>query len=122
MSSRRVLVVEDDSTVRRLCADVLDTEGYEVWEAERGEEALALAEGLPFDLALLDYNLPGADGVQVFQHLRRRFPNIVGILMSADLPERLAQEVNRWGLFGFLPKPFDLEELVGLVSKALRRV
>ena len=116
----RILIVEDDSSVREMLAEYLGTHGYEVAAADRGAAMReAVEKSLP-DVVLLDVNLPGEDGLSLARFLRERFD--VGIIMvtgATDVADRVAGlEV---GADDYVGKPFDLRELRARVKSVLRR-
>ena len=116
----RILIVEDDSSVREMLAEYLGTHGYEVAAADRGTAMReAIEKSLP-DVVLLDVNLPGEDGLSLARFLRERFD--VGIIMvtgASDVADRVAGlEV---GADDYVVKPFDLRELRARVKSVLRR-
>ena len=117
----RVLIVEDDVSVREMLAEYLGTHGYEVAQADGGAVMReAVEKSLP-DVVLLDVNLPGEDGFTLARFLRDRYD--VGIIMvtgSADLADRVAGlEI---GADDYVVKPFDLRELRARVKSVMRRM
>jgi two-component system phosphate regulon response regulator OmpR len=120
-SNGRILVVEDDASVREMLAEYLGTHGYEVAHVDRGTAMReAVEKSLP-DVVLLDLNLPGEDGLSLARFLRERFD--VGIIMvtgSSDVADRVAGlEI---GADDYVLKPFDLRELRARVKSVLRRM
>ena len=83
MSERRVLVVDDDRSVSGLVATILADGGYTVDVANDGRSALKLVAENPYILAVLDYQMPDMDGVEVFQRAREQQPDLVGIFLTA---------------------------------------
>ena len=117
----RVLIVEDDPTVRELLAEYLGGHGYEVVQADRGTAMReAVERNLP-DVVLLDVNLPGEDGLTLARFLRERFD--VGIIIvtgATEVADRVAGlEV---GADDYVTKPFDLRELRARIKSVLRRM
>ena len=120
-SDGRILIVEDDPSVREMLAEYLRTHGYEVVQADRGTAMReAVEKSLP-DVVLLDVNLPGEDGLTLARFLRERFD--VGIIMvtgASGVADRVAGlEV---GADDYVVKPFDLRELRARVKSVLRRM
>jgi DNA-binding NtrC family response regulator len=105
---KRVLIVDDDESVRRLVEHVLLHAGYDVVLAEDGQQALDKLEA-SIDVLLCDKNLPLVPGTQVVLEARARFPKMVTVLMTAA-PEALA--LTSLGLDGYLAKPFRSNALV----------
>jgi two-component system, OmpR family, response regulator len=117
----RILIVEDDVSVREMLAEYLRTHGYEVAQADSGAVMReAVEKSLP-DAVLLDVNLPGEDGFTLARFLRDRYD--VGIIMvtgAADLADRVAGlEI---GADDYVVKPFDLRELRARVKSVIRRM
>jgi DNA-binding response OmpR family regulator len=111
---RRILVVEDDPTLRRVISRNLVSRGYSVQEAVTGAEALALLARETPDLLLLDINLPDRTGWDVLRELCRAGVVVPTVVVSAVRvsPNRLAE----FRPLGYLPKPFPLHALLGLVG------
>jgi two-component system phosphate regulon response regulator OmpR len=117
----RILIVEDDVSVREMLAEYLGTHGYEAVQADGGTVMReAVEKSLP-DVVLLDVNLPGEDGFTLARFLRERYD--VGIIMvtgSAELADRVAGlEV---GADDYVVKPFELRELRARVKSVMRRM
>lgn len=119
MSARTILVVDDDEVLRTLLRLTLPREGLALVEAGDGEEALALIEGQPPDLVVLDWRLPGRSGGEVLLELKQRHPALPVIVLTAEdraLPRGLAGALNA---DAFLTKPFSPLELLGLIERLL---
>jgi response regulator RpfG family c-di-GMP phosphodiesterase len=118
---RRVLIVDDEESVRGLCRAVLKTDGFTCAEAEDGPAALAALREQPADLVLLDMNLPGQSGADVLRQIRAAFPeaNLKVILCSGS---RSVDDLARLRLSGaddYLTKPFSPLRLRSSVQAAL---
>jgi len=121
MTQQSILVVDDEAPMRKLLASNLKASGYTVRAAADGLEALQLIEEHPFDLLLLDVNMPGPNGLQVLEAVRRG--TAVPILMvSARGRERDKVEALDLGADDYLSKPFGVGELLARVKALLRRV
>ena len=117
----RVLVVDDDVTVREVVVTYLRAAGHEVDETADGEGALSLLRDHPADLVVLDLMLPGIDGLEVCQRLRDRGDDLPVIMLTA-----LGSETDRVvglerGADDYVTKPFSPRELVLRVDSVLRR-
>jgi len=113
-----ILVVDDEQLIRWSLKDRLSDEGYRVIEADTAASAIARGEE-GVDLVLLDYKLPDGDGLQVLKKLKERDPDILVILLTAFSSIETAVEAMRHGAYHFANKPFNLDEIVLLVEKAL---
>src|SRR5580658_6181827 len=78
----RLLIVDDDYSIRRALHMTLYAQGFDVTEASTGDEALALARAVRYDAVLLDINMPGRDGVEVCRELRKLFPRLAILIVS----------------------------------------
>ncbi len=118
-----VLVVEDDETVLRLAARVLERGGFNVLAAGTGEDALrrCLEASGGIALILADVGLPDVRGPQLSQQLRELEPSARIVFMSGHSPEDLA-DVAQLANARFLPKPFDPDQLLRKVQEALEDV
>lgn len=116
-----ILVVDDDEKSRRLACDVLEHQGHAVIRAGSGEEALALAQTRSFDLALLDIQLPGMNGVDTFKALRALpgWATVPVIAMTASVMPDERSSLMREGFDGFMAKPLAIKDLVQRVAAAL---
>ncbi|HEY8884380.1 MAG TPA: response regulator [Chloroflexota bacterium] len=111
----RILVIDDDPTIRQVIAFALADEGYQVDEASDGQVALDLVEQRRPDIILLDMKMPGVDGWEFVRRYRERYgqqPPIIVITAAKDAARRSA-EVNA---ASYLAKPFDLELLLQRIS------
>jgi two-component system phosphate regulon response regulator OmpR len=117
----RILIVEDDASVREMLAEYLGTHGYDVEQAADGIAMRAAIEHRLPDVVLLDLNLPGEDGLLLARYLRERFAvGIIVVTAAAALADRVAGlEI---GADDYVAKPFDLRELRARVKSVLRRV
>lgn len=121
MSRRRILVVEDDRTLRTTLAFNLTREGYEVQTAVDGEQALGTARGDNLDLILLDVMLPGMSGVEVLRVLRREGIATPVIILSAKGDEIDRVVGLQVGADDYVAKPFSRPELLARIEAVLRR-
>ena len=118
MAKPTLLVVDDEALIRWSLAERLKSESYEVLEADTGAAALEkLPEGV--DLVLLDYKLPDMDGVSVLRKVKEFDQDILVILLTAYASVETAVEAMKLGAYHFANKPFNLDEIVATVERAL---
>ena len=118
---RRLLLVEDDPTLRQALAYNLSREGYEVASASNGEGALEAARGDRLDLILLDVMLPGMSGIEVLRVLRREGVTTPVIILSAKGDEIDRVVGLKVGADDYVAKPFSRPELLARIEAVLRR-
>ena len=120
MEEIRILVVDDEAAERITLGEVLRLEGYHVTLAASGEQALAVVRQEPmFDLAILDLRLPGMDGLQVLDGIRRISSETIVILITGYGTLETAVQALRKGAYDFLLKPSPVEEVLVAVRRAL---
>ena len=114
-----LLVVDDDDGVRENLAELFDLYGYAVETATNATEAMQKLAEKKVDLLLTDYRMPGANGVQLIESARRAKPGIRAILMTAFGDSFTEIESVRRGAIGYVNKPFEADEITGLVARIL---
>ncbi len=115
----RILVVDDAGPVVILCVNILQSLGYAVKGANRGETALEHLRGEPFDLMIVDYRMPGMDGFQVFEQARTLHPGMPIMLITAHGTPDVTNRAVEMGFGAILLKPFTSDELRAAVETAL---
>jgi CheY-like chemotaxis protein len=113
----KILLVDDDSAIRRILRRVLSGEGYDVVTAANGEEALELAAANHFDLVLLDLNMPEKDGWETFEELTECHPLLPVIVITAR-PNQIFPALAA-GVGALLEKPLDLNRLLEEIPRLL---
>jgi len=119
MTGGRVLVVDDEESVRWALTKALERAGYRVDLAADGPSGSSAAENPDVDLVLLDVRLPGRDGLGVLGDLRKRRPDLPVIMMTAYGTLQVAVEAMKHGAYDYIGKPFDVDEVLLVVGKAL---
>ena len=118
MSKTKVLIIDDEKLVRWSLQQKLSREGYETESAPTGEEGLNLIREDGYDLVLLDLRLPGLDGVQVLQEIKKLDREIGVIMLTADTGIDRAVECVRLGAHNYLCKPFDFDHVKVALERA----
>lgn len=111
-----VLVIDDEYGVRTGIREILAMEGYDVEVAETGRHALERLDARPFDIALIDYQLPDIDGLTLLQAIRERKLGTLTCMITAYANIDTAIAATRQGIDFFLPKPFSPDDLLGVIE------
>jgi two-component system KDP operon response regulator KdpE len=122
MASRgKVLIVDDESSIRRSLHNTLQTMGFVVNDTSTGEEAIRLVRESQYDVVLLDINMPGMGGIQACREIRKNLPRL-GILMLTvrDSEDDKVTALDA-GADDYITKPFNIRELAARVRAAVRR-
>jgi two-component system KDP operon response regulator KdpE len=118
--AERILVVDDDETIRRTLRINLRARGYEVEGVGSGRDALSTLEAAPADLVVLDLGLPDIDGVEVLRRIRARSSVPVVVLSARQQSDDKVEALDE-GADDYVTKPFGMDELMARVRSALRR-
>ncbi len=121
MSRLKILTIEDDPAIRRGIVDALRFAGYEPLEAADGQTGLEMALRREYDLLLLDLVLPGPDGFEILQEVRKLRPTLPVIILSARGEETDRVRGLRDGADDYVVKPFSVKELLARVEAVMRR-
>ncbi len=113
-----ILIVDDEALTLRTIGRALEAEGYEVFSASDGEEALRIVAEEKPDLALLDVVLPGINGIEVLRQAKKISPAMIVVMMSAYHMVDRAVEAMKLGAYDFLIKPFHIADMVNTIQRA----
>ena len=116
-----ILVVDDEKEICDLFQNFLTQEGYQVFIATNGAEAISLGKRNRLDLALVDIRMPGMDGIEVFQKLKKVKKDMEAIILTGYGTLKTAKEAMRLGAYDYLTKPFDLGLVKNIIREALER-
>ena len=118
-SKPHVLIVDDEPNVRRVLGTLLEQADWATTRAESGEQALDLVRAQDPDIVITDLKMPGMDGMELLGRIRTSFPEIPVIMLTAHGTVTNAVEAMKLGAHDFITKPFDRDDVVQLVRKAL---
>jgi two-component system KDP operon response regulator KdpE len=121
-SAIRILLVDDESAIRRALRPPLMELGFQVVEAWRGEEAIQMLRGGGFDVVLLDVNMPGIGGIETLRRIRSFAPRLPILMLTVRDAEEEKVEALELGADDYVTKPFSTRELVARIRTAVRRV
>ncbi|MCM2374330.1 response regulator [Aporhodopirellula aestuarii] len=119
-NSVRILVVDDDEDIRNNICDILENLGYAVDMAADGAAAMDLVRRQRYDIALLDYMMPGMSGVELYRQIRQVLPDLIAIMITAYAGGDGAAQACDAGTWRVLPKPVDLQALLPLIDEVSR--
>lgn len=122
MTKGRILVVDDDPSLRRVLQAQLEQEGYEVAVAASPQEALPVLQLRSFDLVITDLKMPGMSGLELLKHVRTRYPQTIVIMLTAFGTVDTAVEAMKAGAYDYLTKPVHSDEMLVVVRRALEHV
>jgi CheY-like chemotaxis protein len=119
----KILVADDEPDVRELCRTILTGEGYEVLEAQNGPECVSVASGEKPDLILLDWMMPGVDGMDTLRALKSLArTSLIPVVMLTALDGVAQINLATYiGAEGYVTKPFEVEDLLSLVRRFTQR-
>src|SRR3954470_1617523 len=119
MKSARVLVVDDEESLRRVMQVYLQRQGYNTQVAPNGEEALRLLEVSDCQLVLTDLRMPGMSGLELLRVIRMQYPEIAVIILTAFGSIENAVEAMQAGAYHYVTKPVQFPELSLVIDRAL---
>ncbi len=115
---KRILIVDDTSYIRKALREIIEDNGHTVvGEAKNGIEAIELTEKLLPELIIMDIVMPGKNGIEAMIDIKKRFPHIKIVLMSALGQEKLIMDAINAGAQKFIIKPFKKENIISLLEK-----
>ncbi len=120
MSADRILVVDDEDAIREIVSAMLQSSGYQCQQAASGKQALALlSSGEPFELVLSDLMMADMDGIGLLERTKEKFPDMPVVMVTAVHDISVALAAIRNGAYDYLLKPFEREQLLATVRRAL---
>jgi DNA-binding NtrC family response regulator len=115
-----ILIVDDEAEVRNVLSSILEDEGYLVETVENGKQALKACEKFPYDVALIDIDLPDIKGVELLPKLKQLQPKMIKIIITGHPSVEYAVKALNEHSDGFILKPFNVPELLEMIKKLLQ--
>ena len=122
MMNGRILVVDDDPSLRRVLQVQLEQEGYEVAVTASAQQTLSVLQLRQFDLVITDLKMPGMSGLELLKHARLQYPNTIIIMLTAFGTVDTAVEAMKAGAYDYLTKPVHQDEMSVVVRRALEHL
>tara|TARA_B110001454_G_scaffold219199_1_gene251724 strand:- start:26584 stop:27990 length:1407 start_codon:yes stop_codon:yes gene_type:complete len=116
----KILVVDDEESIREFLEIMLRKEGYEITLAEDGQKAKELLQKKSFDMIISDLQMPNMTGIELLKYVRQDFPEIIFMMITAFGTTETAVEAMKMGAYDYLTKPFKIDEVRINISNALR--
>ncbi|MFN8943403.1 MAG: sigma-54-dependent transcriptional regulator, partial [Pseudobdellovibrionaceae bacterium] len=120
MSKARILVVDDEDSIREFLEIMLKKDGYEVTLAEDGLKAKEILSKKSFDMVISDLQMPNMTGIELLKHVKETIPDLVFLMITAFGTAETAVEAMKMGAYDYLTKPFKIDEVRLNIQNALR--
>lgn len=121
MSSARILITDDEESLRFILRETMMREGYVVELATNGEEAVQKVREMEFDLVIMDIKMPKLDGLEALKEMRRVRPHLIVVMITAHGSNQIAIQAVQNGAYDYFSKPFELEEMRIVIRRALEK-
>jgi two-component system nitrogen regulation response regulator GlnG len=118
MAIKRILVADDEESIRWVLSKALSKQGYQVDLAANGQQALEMGRQKNYDLAVLDIKMPGLSGLDLLTRFQEERPETLVVIMTAESSMKNAVEAMKRGAYDYITKPFDLDTLDAIIIKA----
>ena len=120
--NKQIVVAEDFNVSRKIIVSALTKEGFSVMEAIDGQDAASLFDGRAVDLLITDFNMPNMNGAELIKKVRsmRRYEYIPILLLTTEVKQEKIQQAIDGNITAHIKKPFDAQEFIKVVKKALR--
>jgi DNA-binding NtrC family response regulator len=116
--SEKVLLVDDEKDFLEIMAQRMEARGLEITTAESADSALSIIEDKPFDAIVMDFQMPGMDGMEALKAIKAKSPELQIILLTGYATVEKTVEAMKAGASDFLEKPADIEVLISKIKKA----
>lgn len=121
MTKNKILVVDDEATIRHVLGHMLSMKGCELRQAGSAEEATGILTGWEPDVALLDISMPGKSGIQLLEEIKDQYPDTEVLIMTSYVSTESVQRAIRAGAHDYLSKPFKLGEVWTTIERAISK-
>lgn len=121
LNGAKILIVDDEDSIRFLLKDILVDTGYEVWEANNAEDALKKIEENMFNILITDIKMPGMSGIELMRKIKVNYPHIEVILISGFYDSEYKQYCINQGATDIITKSANLKELLNSINNALNK-
>lgn len=121
MEKQKILIIDDDANIRKTLSDILRVKGYEILAASSGTVGLDLIKKSTISLAVIDLGLPDISGLEVLSRIREDHPFIETIILTGNASLDSAIEATNKGAFSYLLKPYELDQLMLHISRAIEK-
>jgi len=115
-----ILIIDDEEILTKTFTKLLERNGYEVYSAKKGQDALCMVEAEPFDLVICDMRMPGMSGVETIREIRKLKSGIPVVFISGFADEQMERDANDLKPIAYMHKPFDITELLELLKRNLK--
>lgn len=119
MTNKRILIVDDEASLRQLLGKVMKREGYEVFTGRDGAEGMEIFQNNPVDLIISDIKMPNMDGIEFLHSVKKADPSVAFVLITAFATTETAIDALKSGAQDYVTKPFDIDEILSVVNKLM---
>ena len=117
----RVLIVDDDQSIRQVLHEIVTVYGYECETAQSAKEAISMLTQKPIHLVMLDLQMPDISGDQFLSFIRKKGIRTPVVVVSAHVDKDMARQLGKAGISGIVTKPFEVERVIDVMDRALGR-
>lgn len=118
--TKKILVIDDEELITKSLTKLLEKEGFEVYTAKRGEDAITLCEEENFDLIIADIRMPGINGIDTIEHIYNKLKKIPTIFITGYADEKYEERAHKLSPIAFIYKPFDIKDFVEKIKEVLK--
>ncbi|MDA0711517.1 MAG: response regulator [bacterium] len=117
----KILIVDDENIVHETLSGFIRDFGHRSESVHNGADAAKLIDDHDYDLALIDVRMPGIDGLELLEQIRRKIPPLKVIIMTGHGDPIMSEKAKLLGAYGFLSKPFNLTDFMALIDKIVKK-